>query len=191
MYGPVFHGIELGRLTVLDTPLQRVEKDAFWGVSNATLRHVQLIRTELEEFPVSAFSVLSSLTTLRIDYSGLTALPSKSFIGLHLEELRVTNAKISELKSDAFAGLDKLKTLDLHGNNLTDLPKGVFQPLRNLEILDVGFNNLTKLQPTYFSDLSKLISINVSYNGLTDYPRGVFARNTVSHPIRFSCKDGP
>jgi hypothetical protein len=36
------------------------------------------------------------------------------------------------------------------------------------------------LQPTYFSDLAKLVSINVSRNGLTEYPRGVFARNTVS-----------
>lgn len=183
LYGPVFHGVEIGRLVIMDTPLRFIEQDVFLGVSNASLRQIQLLRTELVELPVAALSPLSSMTSLRIDSSGLTALAGKSFSGLHLEELRLTNGRIAELKSDSFAGLDKLKTLDLHDNLLTEIPKGCFQPLRNLEVLDVGGNNLTKLQPTYFADLAKLISINVSRNGLTDYPRGVFARNTVTFPF--------
>ena len=169
----------MARLVIMDTPLQTIEKDAFLGVSNTSLRQIQLLRTELTEFPVEAFSVLSSMTALRIDGSALTSVAGKSFVGLHLDELRLTNGQISELKADSFAGLDKLKTLDLHDNLLTDIPKGCFQPLRNLEVLDIGGNNLTKLQPTYFADLAKLISVNVSRNGLSDYPRGVFARNTV------------
>jgi Leucine-rich repeat (LRR) protein len=68
----------------------------------------------------------------------------------------------------------------LHGNQLKEIPKGIFQPLRNLEVLDIGHNILSKLLPTYFSDLAKLINVNVSHNGLTEYPRGVFARNTVN-----------
>ncbi len=169
----------------MDTPLESIEEDAFLGASsNGTLKSIHIFRTELAEIPVEALKVLNqSLISLRIEVSNISVVPARSFVGLHLEELRLSNAQISELKADAFAGLDKLKTLDLHGNVLTDIPKGIFQPLRNLEVLDIGRNNLGKLQPTYFSDLSKLISVNVSHNGLNDYPRGVFARNTVNKLI--------
>lgn len=169
------------RLIIIDTPLQYLESDVFLGISNTSLQQIHLMRTSLIELPVSALSVLSSsLTQLHIEWSQLNSVPSRSFSGLHLEELRLTNANISELMSDAFAGLDKLKTLDLHGNQLKDIPKGIFLPLRNLEVLDVASNSLAKLQPHYFSDLAKLVSVNVSSNGLTEYPRGVFARNTVN-----------
>lgn len=178
LYGPLFHNVEIRRLVITDTPLQHIEDDVFLGLSNATLLTLNLTRTELTEIP-AAFKMLTSMTVLRIDHSRLNSIPSRAFAGIHLEELRLTHANISQLMSDAFSGLDKLKTLDLNNNQLKEIPKGVFQPLRNLEVLDVGHNVLTKLQPTYFSDLAKLININVSYNGLTEYPRGVFARNTV------------
>ena len=177
-YGPLFHNLEIQRLTVIDTPLQYIEDDVFLGLLNGTLQVLNLTRTELVEIP-SALKSLTSLTALKVDQSRLTNISSRAFIGLHLEDVRLTNANISVLSPDAFAGLDKLKVLDLHGNQLADVPKGIFQPLRNLEVLDIGHNVLGKLQPTYFSDLAKLININVSYNGLTEYPRGVFARNTV------------
>ena len=54
MYGPLFHGIELRRLTIIDTPLQSIEKDTFWGV-NATLQQIDLIRTELVFIDLSKY----------------------------------------------------------------------------------------------------------------------------------------
>lgn len=174
----MFHNVEIRRLTIIDTPLQYIEDDVFLGVLNGTLQSLNLTRTELVELPV-ALKSLNSLTVLKVDQSRLENVSSRAFTGLHLDDVRLTNANISLLLPDAFAGLDKLKMLDLHGNQLKDIPKGIFQPLRNLEVLDVGHNVLGKLQPAYFSDLAKLISINVSHNGLTEYPRGVFARNTV------------
>ena len=179
LYGPLFHNVEIRRLIIIDTPLQNIEDDVFLGLSNATLQSINLTRTKLMEMP-AALKSLTSMTALRVDHSLLNSIPNQAFAGLHLEDLRITNANISQLVPNSFSGLDKLKTLDLHGNQLSEIPKGVFQPLRNLEFLDVGFNNLTKLQPTYFSDLGKLISINVSHNNLAEYPRGVFARNTVT-----------
>lgn len=181
LYGPLFHNVEIHRLIIMDTPLQAIEDDVFLGFANATLQSLNLTRTQLMEMP-AAFKSLTSMTALRVDHSLLNSIPSRAFAGLHLEDLRITNANVSQLLSDAFSGLDKLKTLDLHGNQLKEIPKGIFQPLRNLEFLDLGFNNLTKLQPTYFSDLAKLITVNVSHNNLAEYPRGVFARNTVNFP---------
>lgn len=180
LYGPLFHNIEIRRLVIIDTPLQYIEDDAFLGASNNTLMMINLTRTELVEIP-EGLKKLSSLTVLRVDQSRLSNVSSRAFAGLHLEELRLVNANISQLMPEAFAGLDKLKTLDLHGNQLKEIPKGIFQPLRNLEVLDIGHNILSKLLPTYFSDLAKLINVNVSHNGLTEYPRGVFARNTVNY----------
>ena len=179
LYGPLFHNVIIRRLIIMDTPLQNIEDGVFLGLSNTTLQSLNLTRTKLMEIP-AALKSLTSMTTLRVDHSLLNSIPNQAFAGLHLEDLRITNANISHLLPHSFFGLDKLKMLDLHGNQLNEIPKGVFQPLCNLEILDIGFNNLTKLQPTYFSDLGKLISINVSHNNLAEYPRGLFARNTVS-----------
>lgn len=127
LYGPVFHGVAVRRLTIVDTPLQYVERDAFWGV-NQTMQQLELSRTELVELPVEAFSVLTNLSSLRIDGSRLQSVPSNALNGLReLEKVALSNANISQLMSDAFLGLDKLKSLDLHGNALTQIPKGIFQ----------------------------------------------------------------
>ncbi|XP_055589039.1 toll-like receptor 13, partial [Uranotaenia lowii] len=73
----------------------------------------------------------------------------------------------------------KIKTLDIHGNQLVSLKKGQFKGLREAEILDLSFNNITKLDASHVSDLTKMTWINVSHNALTEITRGTFARNAV------------
>lgn len=127
LYGPIFHGVAIRRLTIVDTPLQYVERDTFWGV-NLTLQQLELTRTDLVELPVEAFSVLTNLSALHIDGSQLQSVPANALNGLRqLEKVALCNANISELVTDTFLGLDKLKSLDLHGNALTQIPKGIFK----------------------------------------------------------------
>lgn len=65
----------------------------------------------------------------------------------------------------------KLKTLDLHGNRLTELKRNQFKNLRELEVLDISHNQLAKLDSSHVADLTKLGWCNVSHNALTEITR--------------------
>lgn len=72
-----------------------------------------------------------------------------------------------------FQTLRKLKTLDLHGNNLTALKRNQFKNLRDVEILDISHNNITKLDSSHIADLTKMSWCNVSHNALNELTRYV------------------
>lgn len=65
----------------------------------------------------------------------------------------------------------KLKTLDLHGNQLIELKRNQFKNLRELEMLDISHNEITKLDSSHVADLTKLGWCNVSHNALNEITR--------------------
>jgi len=87
------------------------------------------------------FQILGNLTKLYIDTHYITNLDkdvfSESLAVGKLERLHITNGNITELLIESFQPLRKLKTLDLHGNQLNVLKKGQFKGLRDVEVLDL------------------------------------------------------
>jgi len=59
MYGSLLYPLHLRVLRVEDTPLQQIEEHTFLGV-NRTLQELHIVRSELQEFPTSAFQVRSN-----------------------------------------------------------------------------------------------------------------------------------
>lgn len=75
-------------------------------------------------------------TELRLEQNKITYIPPRAFAGLHrLRRLDLSNNAIAELAPAAFSGLAALTSLVLYGNALTHIPPTAFQGLRTLQLL--------------------------------------------------------
>lgn len=99
---------------------------------------------------------------LDLSNRSLTAIPSDVFTRSALERLDLSNNRLSGAPQAEIRHLQKLKYLDLSGNNLTGLPAELGQ-LKNLETLNVANNKLTGL-PLELGNLTQLRVFDISGN---------------------------
>ncbi|KAJ8943742.1 hypothetical protein NQ314_009660 [Rhamnusium bicolor] len=194
LYGSVFYKLNLRVLRIEETPVEIIEEHTFLGVNN-TLNEFHLINSSLKEFPTLAFKILGNLTVLNIDGHKIVELPKDAFIlsdmAGKLLKLHIANGNLTTPPSESLQPLRKLKTLDLHGNQIKDLKRNQFKGLRDVEVLDLSYNVIPKVDSSHLSDLTKMSWFNVSHNSLTEITRvddiwGAFARNTVLKVLNMS-----
>lgn len=113
------------------------------------------------ELPPSS-QPLASVSTLDLSGRGLTAIPSDVFSKTALEELNLSNNRLTGAPQAEIRHLQKLKTLNLSNNQLTGLPAELGQ-LQLLEVLNVSNNQLTGL-PQELGNLTGLRILDVSGN---------------------------
>jgi len=92
----------------------------------------------------------------------LSKIPDNVFNKTNLEELNVSNNKLSGAMQAEIRQLSKLKILNASNNMMTGVPAEVGQ-LSNLEVLDLSNNQLTGL-PYEIGNLQKLKTLNISGN---------------------------
>ncbi|KAM0681135.1 hypothetical protein GINT2_000920 [Glugoides intestinalis] len=110
-----------------------------------------------------------------IDVKELEKIPDLLFDDLtNLESLSLGRNNIKELQPNIFNNLQKLKSLYLADNKLTEFPSCVFDGLVNLKSLGLVNNNIKELQPNIFKNLQKLENLWFSKNKLTEFPSCVF-----------------
>ena len=125
----------------------------------------------------SAHQGVTSLNLRSGDFEGLRNLRNLNF-GWH---------SVSNLPSDIFDGLSRLRRLDLSvpggghpgyigkDYGLTALPAGVFDDLTSLESLDLSGNHRVHTLPEgIFDHLTNLQELNLALLGLSTLPAGVF-----------------
>jgi Leucine-rich repeat (LRR) protein len=91
------------------------------------------------------FGLIICQQILKIEGHALQSLAASSVPTPAVETFSLTNGPLSDIAADTFAICKKIKTLDLHGNALTELKRGVFKGLRDLESLDLSHNQLLKV----------------------------------------------
>ncbi|EDW91002.2 chaoptin [Drosophila yakuba] len=189
LYGPLFAHIKARMLIIEETPLATIEDYVFYGVNN-TLEQLHLLRTNLSHVGQLGFGILGKTKELVIDGHAFQQLPKDLFAGQEIANslgiIRVINGNLSDLPIETFQPLRKLKTLDLHGNQLENLKRNQFKNLRELEVLDISHNMIKKLEAQHIADLTKLGWCNVSHNALSELSRGTFARNSVLKVLHLS-----
>jgi Leucine-rich repeat (LRR) protein len=115
-------------------------------------------------------------------YAGLTAMDK-------LQELRLGNNRIRDIKKDAMRKHSQLRFVDFNNNRLASLPEDIFDysrdlkwislsnnslnflpsnvfkiPADSLEVLDLSGNQLRTLSPPLLSNLKSLTSLDLSNN---------------------------
>lgn len=100
--------------------------------------------------------------TLDLSNSGIDKIPQDVFLKTQLEDLNVSNNKITGAIQAEIRNLQNLKSLNASNNQMTGVPAEIGQ-LQNLVTLDLSNNQLTGL-PQELGNLKNLKTLNISGN---------------------------
>lgn len=115
------------------------------------IKKIRVENSHLTELPRGAFSNVSALEYLWLNFNNITVMHLKSLEYLKdLIELRLQGNKLSSVPWTAFQTTPELSILDLKHNRLDVLPEHALRYLPNLTYLDLSSNQLTVISRDVF-----------------------------------------
>lgn len=125
---------------------------------------------------VLPFDLPSYATRLDLSHNALTALPTDWIPQRsdRLTTLVLSRNSISQIEVNAFTVAPHLLHLDLSSNQLTVLNSSIFSGLKELKELLVFGNQIIQINPGAFSDLHSLQRLYLSGNRLKAFPLGLY-----------------
>ncbi|OQR78596.1 slit2 protein-like, partial [Tropilaelaps mercedesae] len=104
---------------------------------------------------------------LKLINNSMEVLAEDILYGLDIKHLLVHEANISSIHRDAFQDLgERLESLDLSKNQLTEIPTEAFEALKALISLNLSLNRITMLRSESFRGLVSLIRLTLYGNRL-------------------------
>lgn len=114
------------------------------------------------------FAHLPNLDTLNLSSNKLNS----SMVFAHLPRLRVLNLGMNnmgeQLSNGMFSEFVNLEMLDLKFNKISEIRREAFKGLDKLKILKIGCNRIKKLPLDSFVDLKNLIRIDLASNSIEE-----------------------
>lgn len=106
-------------------------------------------------------------------------IPSSIFLTLksNISHLYANHVSVSELRRISFPFGQKLKSVNLSGNQIKGIKETVFYDAPNLEILDLSNNQISEFSSNAFEKLGSLQILDLSHNLITAIPFELF------HPL--------
>ncbi|XP_017475842.1 PREDICTED: plant intracellular Ras-group-related LRR protein 4-like [Rhagoletis zephyria] len=167
---------KLVRIDFRNNPIRYILSASFW-VMNST-RNIDFDSTSvsLQLRNNQPFESLLQLETLHIGNVSIGNLEQNMFKGLTALEQLTLRGSIRSIEFDAFAGLIKLRELELSHCGIQEISMDALMDCRSLEILDLSYNNLSYFPPGLLDDLSSLEEIYLQGNQLRTLPVTFFLR---------------
>ncbi|NXW54598.1 GPV protein, partial [Eurystomus gularis] len=140
------------------------------------LSKLTLYKNPLKSLPEVLFGEMRHLGSLWLYHTKLSTIPDFVFSNLTNLELLVLsfNPELSVLPKNAFSGLNELRGLSLHTNNISSLPEGIFLCLRKLRNVSLFDNRLEVLPRNLFHNLKHLQKVYLNSTKLQSLPEDVF-----------------
>ena len=118
---------------------------------------------------------MTNLIHLNISENRFTNLPVGIFTGLQkLKSIIMFRNQLSELHAELFNDLQSLELLSFWENRVVKLPNDIFKGLSHLRALFLSINQLTQLDINAFNGLSNVFHLTLSNNRLTHLPYNIF-----------------
>ncbi|XP_023933967.1 protein toll-like [Bicyclus anynana] len=120
------------------------------------------------------FAGLKDLTKLLLSVNGIKHLPDNLFVdvqNLTWLNIRCNNIKLSE---ELFKPLERLETLEISHNHMTNMSSNLFSHLTLLRKLSLWQSNVTKFSKDFFTGVDVLEELDLSSNGLNELPTSIF-----------------
>lgn len=155
--------------------------------SYPNISFLSLSNTGLKQLSVKNFANGVKLKKLFIFGGFLTRVVNGTFRSCtSLENLQITNNRISVIELNAFQGLNSLSNLCLSNNSIVVLHPLVLATLPNLNLFVAETNKIKKLSSDMFLQNPTLIYVSFNENQLTELPPDLFRANQFLERISFT-----
>lgn len=170
---------ELPTLQVLNLTRNRIRSTDSLGFSQkpcaaggeGDLRELDLSQNELTTLPENwSVAKLRRLQQLNLELNNISEISSEALAGLpSLRIFNISHNQLEALPSGFFSHSRDFQEIHLQHNRLFEIPRGLFHKLEQLLILDLSSNQLSShhIDNGTFSGLIRLIVLNLSHNALT------------------------
>ncbi|XP_052761742.1 polycystin-1-like isoform X2 [Mya arenaria] len=139
----------------------------------------------LDSISRNMFRELQELKLLDLSHNNIDSLDADLFKNLNLEVIILSGNNLQGFWNDyidkkAFNDLDKLDTLILSDNRITDLPKDLLKEIdESIKTLDLSDNPITSVSNDFLDDADQLtnlsvVSLDLSNCGISSLDRSVF-----------------
>lgn len=150
-----------------------------WSVTKLRrLQHLNLQHNNISELNSEMLAELSALRTLNLSYNHIDQIPNQLFANSReLRDILLQNNELYELPKGIFHQLAQLLVLDLSQNQLTShhINNETFAGLIRLRVLNLSHNALTRLDSRTFNDLHILQVLNLRNNSIGYIDENAFA----------------
>lgn len=144
------------------------------GVSKTMALIFQNAKNLSGYFDRKHFAGLEDLTKLLLSINGVTHLPDNLFVDINkLTWLNIRSNTIS-LSEELFKPLEKLETLEISHNHMTNISSNLFSHLSFLRKLSLWQSNVTWFSKDLFNGVDVLEELDLSSNGLNELPASIF-----------------
>lgn len=111
---------------------------------------------------------IENVFRIYLNNNKIKSIPARAFAGLNkLRDIDLTNNEISSIDPQAFEGLPNLQSLNISSNPSLPLNRTFLAPLKNLSGLILEKNNIKIIPSFLFQDLTRLESLFLGHNELT------------------------
>lgn len=183
--------------------IKSIDNEAFQNLPNIQI--INLAYNKLYSLNLEAFNQVGRLSTLRIDvdhnniqnltgnytaghsssnikninfsHNNISYIESNYFdpVRLSVTNLDLSNNRISNLTSYAFANMAHLQTLNLSFNKIQNIDETDLKGLKSMQILDISNNEVSQVEEQVFEDQKKLRILSVAHNELEKLSPGTFS----------------
>ncbi|XP_048007032.1 protein toll-like [Leguminivora glycinivorella] len=120
------------------------------------------------------FAGLQDLTKLLLSVNGNTQLPDNLFMDINnLTWLNIRSNSIY-LSENLLKPLERLETLEISHNHMTNISSNMFSHLSFLRKLSLWQSNVTWFSKDFFTGVNVLEELDLSSNGLNELPAPIF-----------------
>ncbi|XP_061474042.1 extracellular matrix protein 2 isoform X2 [Rhineura floridana] len=165
---PPIMDAELTSIELVGNTITAIPDEAFNGIPN--LERIDLRKNNITSSGIGpqAFKILKNLQRLYMDGNALVHIPNG--LPSTLEELKINENQLHAIDEDSFEGLEKLVTLELEGNKLSEANVSplAFQPLKSLSYLRLGQNKFRTIPQGLPNSIEELYLDNNQIEEITE-----------------------